>query len=70
MLMPFVCPAWINSFFYPEIVLSSTILNLIYSLILMLSPVHLVFFGSNIHILSFLLRIAFCLLGCRSVKKA
>ena len=70
MLMPFVRPAWINSFFYPEIVLSSTILNLIYSLIQMLSPVPLVFFGSGVHILSFLLRIAFCWLGCRSVKKA
>ena len=70
MLMPFVRPTWINSFFYPEIVLSSTILNLIYSLILMLSPVPLVFFGSGVHILSFLLRIAFCWLGCRSVKKA
>lgn len=70
MLMPFVRPAWINSFFYPEIVLSAIILNLIESLIQMLSPVHLVFFGSNIHILSFLLRIAFCWLGCRSVKKA
>ena len=69
-LMPFVCPAWINSFFYPEIVLSAIILNLIESLIQMLSPVHLVFFGSNIHILSFLLRIGFCWLGCRSVKKA
>lgn len=70
MLMPFVRPAWINSFFYPEIVLSAIILNLIESLIQMLSPVHLVFFGSGVHILSFLLRIAFCRLGCRNVKKA
>lgn len=69
-LMPFVRPTWINSFFYPEIVLSAIILNLIESLIQMLSPVPLVFLGSNIHILSFLLRIAFCWLGCRSVKKA
>lgn len=69
-LMPFVRPTWINSFFYPEIVLSAIILNLIESLIQMLSPVPLVFLGSNIHILSFLLRIAFCWLGYRSVKKA